>query len=74
MCEQQPIEISTICSELEKLSHSGVFLPMTANACAQAADLLMKMRELIITAPGTASPEGDALAQLKWLLTLQGEG
>jgi hypothetical protein len=64
------VEIYDISVELKKLAKSGVIRPHTATACKQAADLLVQMREIILT-------ESDAAVvheKLRWLLAKQGEG
>lgn len=68
------MEIFDICVELERLAGSGLFAEPTADACEQAASLLRRMRELIITGPGLPDAGGDTLGKLKWLLAEQGEG
>lgn len=78
--ENQKIEIADICAELEKLARSGVFAQRTTDACTQAASLLSRIREVIITdlsenwhTPGSRATQG-IVEKLKDILVKQGEG
>jgi hypothetical protein len=68
--ENQNLEIFDICTELEKLALSGVFSQRTADACAQAALLLTKMREAVFE----RTSEAAVVERLRRLLVEQGEG
>ena len=74
------IAISTICSELLKLSGSEILQENTAESCKQAASLLKKIREVVITSVVNGEPnemtneQTKALANdLHWIMVNQGE-
>lgn len=67
---ENPIEISTICQQLEKLGASNILDAATTEACRQAAYLLMKMREMILCDEANEANVKD----LRYLLAMQGEG
>jgi hypothetical protein len=78
--ENQKIEIADICAELEKLARSGVFTRRTTDSCTQAASLLSRIREVIITGlsenwhtPGPRAAQ-EIVQKLKDILMEQGEG
>ena len=78
--EKQKIEIADICNQLLKLAHSGILPENTAESCKQAASLLRKIREVVLTSV-KGNPEAmthaDALAlarKLHWIMVKQGEG
>lgn len=68
--QPEKIEIAEIGTELRKLARSGVLTRRTADACAQAAWLLERMREVIVTGPS----DTVVVETLKQILAEQGEG
>lgn len=77
---EKPIEIADICHQLLKLARSGVLPDNTAESCKQAASLLKKIREVVITSV-SGNPDGMTPAQavamakkLHWIMVKQGEG
>ena len=70
MSEQEKIEISDIRLELNKLFESGVLSRDTAEACSQAASLLIEMRRMILS----GRDSDDIVRELRELLARQGEG
>jgi hypothetical protein len=78
--ENQNIEIADISVELQKLASSGLFTQHTADACAQAASLLERIREAVLTGlsenwhtPGPSAMK-EIVEKLKKILAEQGEG
>jgi hypothetical protein len=67
------MEIADICVELERLARSGSLAQSKADACVQAASLLARMREQIITSSGLPDKAGDTVSRLKWILVEQGK-
>ena len=67
---QNPIEISTISGLLKDMGDIQVLVPDVRNACNQAASLLTRMREIILT----PAPDKEIVDKLKWILAQQGEG
>ena len=64
------MEIAEICGELEQLARAPFLKESTVDACTQAASLLGKMREVILT----GSSDKGIVEKLKWILVEQGEG
>ena len=78
--EKHKIEIADICYQLLRLARSGILPENTAESCNQAASLLKKIREVVLTSV-KGNPEAmthrDALAlarKLHWIMVEQGEG
>jgi hypothetical protein len=78
--ENENINIAEICTELEKLARGSALTQRSVDACTQAASLLSRMREAILTGlvGNWHTPECSAtqeiVEKLKWILVEQGEG
>jgi hypothetical protein len=68
--QNQKLEIAEIRKELGQLAQSGILRQRAADACIQAASLLERMREVVLTGPSRAA----IVEKLKWILVEQGEG
>lgn len=72
--------IADICHYLRQLGSAGILHDPAREACLQGAELLSRLRELILepnergNLDPLPSPEGDILARLRWVLVQQGEG
>jgi len=64
------MEIADICGELKQLASAPFLRESTVDACTQAASLLGKIREVILT----SSSDKAIVEKLKWILVEQGEG
>ena len=73
--ESEKLETHDIAVELEKLAGSGVFPQRTTDACAQAAWLLRRLREVVITAVNRSpAAKGEAFETLRLILVKHHEG
>jgi hypothetical protein len=74
--DDEQIRIIEINEELNKLANSNVLQHRTAVACGQAASLLERMREVLVRTWGSRPQltADEAVKQLNWILTEQGEG
>jgi hypothetical protein len=78
--DKEKIEIADICHHLSKLARSGILPENTAESCKQAASLLTKMREVVLTSvkgnpEAMSHAESLALARkLHRIMVEQGEG
>jgi hypothetical protein len=78
--QPENIEIADICRELLKLARSGILPENTAESCKQAASLLKRIREAVLTSvkgnpEAMSHTEAIALAKnLHWIMVKQGEG
>jgi hypothetical protein len=67
----QQMEIADIASRLDRLARSGVLRDDFSVACIQGADLLKKVRRIVI---GSQGSDERIANQLRELLAKQGEG
>ena len=66
------METYDICVELNKLASAGILDPRAATACADAASLLPRLREVIL---GTDERDSNLkIARLKEILAQHQEG
>jgi hypothetical protein len=65
------MEISDIASRLTRLARSGALRDDFQGACLQGADLLKKVRRIVL---GNQQSDGRLASQLHELLAKQGEG
>jgi hypothetical protein len=72
--EHEKLETADIAVELQKLAESGVFTQRTADACAQAAWIVKKLREVILTDWSDSSVDTAKIEKLKWILVKHHEG
>jgi hypothetical protein len=71
MNDTQKMEIADIASRLGRLARSGALKDDFNVACLQAADLLKKVRKIVI---GNQGSDERIANQLRELLAKQGEG
>lgn len=74
---EEAIEIADIRKELLKLANSGILPKRSSDACAQAAWLLIAIREIVLSIPYsgfTCEQAESAMTRLKDIMVQQQEG